>query len=99
MIEKNDCTIGTEIIVNTKVTKWNTELGMKNNGLLAFKYNKSGYSIGDATLEIPVNTVLVILDKPKRISESGVMLKYKIKDTDIYLMSYWIVIKHKVDLI
>ena len=97
MIEKFQCTEGKMVIVNNKVSKWNVDLGAKNNGLAAFEFKKSGWGMGDQTYEIPVGTELEILGKPKRIPESGVQIQFKIEGESIIFAAWWIVFKHKVD--
>jgi len=98
MIEKSECLPGNLAIVNSKISKWNVELGAKNNGLFAFEFNKGGgFNVGDRSYEIPVETKIEILSKPKRIDGSGVQVLFKIENDDTVWSSWWVVFKHKVD--
>jgi hypothetical protein len=96
-VEKDVCLPGTKVIVNDKFIKWNSELGAKNNGLFAFIYKMTRPS--DKNFEIPVGTVLEILNKPKQYQEAGVQIPFKIEGDERIFASYWVNFKHKVDLI
>lgn len=98
MIEKNQCIENTEVIVNDKLTKWNVELGTKNNGLICFPFNKEGTLFGQE-IEISVGTKLTILSKPKKFNGNGNQVKFKIENNDTIWSSWWVCFKHKVNLI
>jgi hypothetical protein len=99
-IKKDNCIIGTKIIVNDKVTKWNENVtfSLNQNGLHAWKYNTSGHFIGDTDLQIPINTTLEIVDKVKR-RKNGTSVLFKIQNEDTIYESFWCCIKPKTDLI
>lgn len=98
MITKEQCIDNTVVIVNAKVTKLNSEIGAKNNGLVCFPFNKNGTLMGEEK-ELPVGTKLIILSKPKRFNGNGNQVKFKLENDSTVLSAWWICFKHKVDLI
>jgi hypothetical protein len=98
MIKKEDCLPETSVIVNNKATKWNSSLGTKINGLIAFVFDPNGVLMGDE-VEIKPDTILLILSRPKNFNESGNQVKFRIKDdeSNTVYSSWWICFKHKVD--
>lgn len=97
MVKKEDVLAGTKVIVNSKIIKWNSELGTVNNGLYTFYYKNTGPT--DAKFEIPVGTILEIVKEPKQIGQSGVQIAFKIEGKVEIFASFWVNFKHKVDLI
>lgn len=93
MIEKKECLVGTVVIVNSKQSKWNIELGMSNNGLFSMDSTMLGE---ENALEILPGVKLTIIHPPKRV-EGSILVKYKILGEEIEKYSYWVVFKHKVD--
>ena len=97
-IKKDNCIVGTKIIVNDKVTQWNDNVMSENqNGLHAWKYDKSGHKIGDPECQIPPSTVLEITDKVKR-RKNGTSVLFKLQNEDTIYESYWCCIKPKTNL-
>jgi len=58
-----------------------------------------GHMLGSAEVGIYVGTELEVLGKPKRVGESGVQVKFKVKGDETIYASWWICFKHKVDLV
>lgn len=98
MISKEQCTESTHVVINNKVTKWNSEMGTTNNGLVYFPFNKEGVLIGEEK-ELSVGTKLIILSKPKRFNGNGNQVKFKLENDNTVLATWWVSFKHKVDLI
>ena len=97
-MEKEKCIPGTIVVVNSKKSKINNELGAKNNGLMCFKNNSNGgYSIGDMQYEIKPGTILELTSTVKKIKTSGVQLKFKIIGSNLEFSSWWCVIKSKIN--
>lgn len=100
MIKKPDCIAGTMVIVNNKKSKWNEDLGSRHNGLISYDWTPSGaFRIGDDIHEINPGTEIEILEKPKRVTNSGVHVKFKIPGEDRIFTAWWICFLHKVDVI
>ena len=98
-INKADCLPLIIVTVNEKKTKWNEELGAKNNGLMAHNWSPTGgWMIGDEVHEILPGTSIEILSKPKRIANYGVCVKFKIVGNEKLFTSWWICFLYKVDL-
>ena len=98
MIKKDQCEIGVNVVVNNKVTKWNTEMNVPNNALMGFVFNAEGHSLCSGEVGINVGTQLELLGKPRRVHDSGVQIKFKIQGDETIYASWWICFKHKVDL-
>ena len=97
MVKKEEVVLaGTKVIVNSKIIKWNSELGAVNNGLYSFYYKNTGPT--DAKFEIPVGTKLEIVKGPKQIGEAGVQVAFKVEGENGTFASFWVNFKHKVDL-
>lgn len=70
MITKEECTPGTIVIVNSKKSNTNSELGARNDGLVCFSWSLSGcISIGDPQFEILPGTEIEILSNAKKVVE------------------------------
>jgi hypothetical protein len=98
MIKKENCLPGNQVTVNSKITKWNTEMGTTSNGLVAFPFNPTGVLMGEE-VEIHIGTKLVILSTPKRFNENGNQVKFKLEEDPkgVIYSSWWTCFKHKVD--
>jgi len=97
MIEKHECLTGVTGVVNNRPSKWNQEMGAKNNGLVCFVFKQDGFSVGDKEYEVPVGTNIEVVVKPKRIGESGVQVRFKVEGDETILAAWWVVFKHKID--
>ena len=95
MIEKSKCIPGQIVIVNNKITKWNVELGMTNNGLCSITDTMLGQT---NTQELLPGTKLRIVNGPKRRNYTT-LIEYNVLGQSYNRFSYWISFKHKVDII
>jgi len=99
MIKKEECIPGTIVIINSKKSKWNEDLGSRHNGLLGFDWTSKGsVSVGDSLTEVLPGTEIEILSKPKRVGETGVQVKFKVVGEERLLAAWWICVLHKVDI-
>lgn len=98
MITKEQCLVGTKVKVNHTKTRWNTEMGTKNNGLVCFPFKKLGVHI-DEEMELSPDSVLVIQSKPKKFNGNGNQVKFTIEGSDTIMSAWWICFKHKVDIV
>ncbi len=98
MITKENCNLNVRVVVNDKATKWNSNMGTSQNGLVCFVFKHDGVIMSDE-LEVIPGTKLTILSKPKRFNESGNQVKFKIDGSEIVYSAWWVAFKHKVDLL
>jgi hypothetical protein len=98
MITKEQCIENTTVVVNNKITKWNSIMGAEDRGLICFPFSKEGQIVGEEK-EIPVGTKLIILSTPKRFNGNGNQVKFKLKNNKTILSAWWASFKHKVNLI
>lgn len=97
-MKKEECLPNTKGIVNHKVTKWNTDMNTKFNGLVAFPFKEKGVFMGEE-IEILPTTEIFILSKPTKFNGNGNQVKFKIDESDRVFSAWWICFKQKVDLV
>lgn len=99
-MEKATCLPGTKAIISDRPSKWNKDVGGINNGLVCFKFTQNGVKIGDGFLELPPNSEIIILSKPKKFNNgNGVQVQFSIKNSSEILSAWWVCFKSKVELI
>lgn len=98
MITREDCVPNQLVIVNNKVTKFNTLMGTTVNGMVAFPFKPEGVLMGEE-IEIKPDTRITILSKPKEFNGNGNQVKFKLDGDDTIFSAWWICFKHKVDKI
>jgi hypothetical protein len=97
-MKKEECLPNAKGKVNHKVSKINTDMGTKYNGLVAFDYKTDGVLLGQE-IEILPNTDIEILSKPTRFNGNGNQVKFKIDESERIFSAWWICFKQKVDLV
>lgn len=93
-MKKELCLPETKGIVNHKISKINTDMGTKYNGLVAFQYKNDGVLMGEE-IEILPNTEIEILSKPTRFNSNGNQVKFKIDESGRVFSAWWICFKQK----
>ena len=97
-MKREECLPNVKGIVNNKISKLNTDLGTKHNGLVAFPFSPEGVLIGQEC-EILPQTEIFILSKPTRFNENGNQVKFKIDNRGRIFSAWWSFFKQKVDVV
>lgn len=97
-MKKEQCLPNVKGVVNHKVSKWNTDMGTRLNGLVAFDFKEGGILIGEE-IEILPDTPIFILSKPTKFNGNGNQVKFKIDNSDRIFSAWWFCFKQKVNLI
>lgn len=94
MITKEQCVVGTKVVVNNQKSKWNIDLGSTRNGIVNKVFNDNVFGVNK---EVVPGTTLTIVSKPKKRNNINTVL-FTIEGDDTVYSTYWICFKSKVDL-